>query len=198
MFTLLFFHSKFHGLIHNLGVCRAAQFTEIGRRGFGKERGKFDVVRVDAGKLNAADGRVVKLDEILWCTAATGPAWPEAAGLSVDHRGFVSTNALLQSISHDFIFATGDIGTQVETPSAKAGVYAVRQAPYLYENIRRYILGDALKPYRAQKDFLSLMATGGKRAIASRGPLAFEGDWIWSVIEDELSFAGVSDADVLR
>ena len=139
----------------------------------------FDVVRVDAGKLNAADGRVVELDEILWCTAATGPAWPETAGLSVDHRGFVSTNAFLQSISHDFIFATGDIGTQVETPSAKAGVYAVRQAPYLYENIRRYILGDTLKPYRPQKDFLSLMATGGKRAIASRGPLAIEADWIW-------------------
>ena len=139
----------------------------------------FDVVRVDAGKLNAADGRVVELDEILWCTAATGPAWPEAAGLSVDHRGFVSTNSCLQSISHEFIFATGDIGTQVDTPSAKAGVYAVRQAPYLYENLRRYILGDTLKTYRPQKDFLSLMATGGKRAIASRGPVAIEADWIW-------------------
>ncbi len=139
----------------------------------------FDVVRVDAGKLNAADGRVVELDEILWCTAASGPAWPQAAGLSVDDRGFVSTNACLQSISHEFIFATGDIGTQVDTPSAKAGVYAVRQAPYLYENIRRYILGETLKTYRPQKDFLSLMATGGKRAIASRGPLAIEADWIW-------------------
>lgn len=139
----------------------------------------FDVERVGAGKLHAADGRVVELDEILWCTAATGPAWPEAAGLSVDHRGFVSTNHCLQSISHDFVFATGDIGTQVDTPSAKAGVYAVRQAPYLYENLRRYILGDALKPYRPQKDFLSLMATGGKRAIASRGPVAVEADWIW-------------------
>ncbi|NND93022.1 MAG: selenide, water dikinase SelD [Granulosicoccus sp.] len=140
---------------------------------------RFDVNRVEAGRLIATDGREFELDEILWCTAATGPPWPEAAGLATDSRGFVASNAYLQSISHDFVFAVGDIGTQLETPSAKAGVFAVRQAPYLYENIRRYLLGEPLKRYRPQADFLSLMATGGKRAIASRGPLVIEADWVW-------------------
>lgn len=139
----------------------------------------FDVIRIESGKLVAADGREVELDEILWCTAAAGPDWPAKAGLDVDERGFVATNAFLQSLSHDFVFASGDIGTQLQTPSAKAGVYAVRQAPFLFENIRRFILGESLRAYRPQKDFLSLMATGGKRAIANRGLMTLEGDWVW-------------------
>lgn len=138
-----------------------------------------DVVRVEAGELVAADDRRFSLDEILWCTGAVAPEWPAQAGLAVDSRGFVSTNAFLQSVSHSFVFATGDIGTQRASPSAKAGVFAVRQAPFLFHNLRALLLGETLKPYRPQKDFLSLMATGEKRAIASRGPVTIEGDWVW-------------------
>ena len=138
-----------------------------------------DVIKVVEGELQASDGRVFQLDEILWCTSAVGPEWARRAGCDLDKRGFVLTNQYLQSASHPFIFATGDIGTQEHTPSAKAGVFAVRQAPVLYENIRRYLLEQPLKTYKPQKDFLSLMATGGKRAIASRGPFAIEADWVW-------------------
>lgn len=139
----------------------------------------FDVVEVQAGRLIAADKRQVSLDEIIWCTAATGPDWPRAAGLDTDSRGFVATNGSLQSTSHDFVFATGDIGTQVQTPSNKAGVFAVRQAPYLFKNLRAYCLGKSLSIYKPQKDFLSLMATGPKQGIASRGPLVVRGKWVW-------------------
>ncbi|MFK7858745.1 MAG: selenide, water dikinase SelD [Granulosicoccus sp.] len=139
----------------------------------------FDVVAVEPGRLTAADGRTCELDEIVWCTSATGPSWPAAAGLDVDARGFVATNAFLQSTSHPFVFATGDVGTQVKTPSRKAGVFAVRQAPVLFKNLRSYLLGTALKPYKPQKDFLSLMATGPRHAIASRGPVVVQGNWVW-------------------
>ena len=140
---------------------------------------KFDVVRVERNRVMSADGREQELDEILWCTAATGPSWPQRSGLAVDDRGFVATNEYLQSLSHPNVFATGDIGTQQSTPSTKAGVFAVRQAPYLFDNIRRLLLEQPLKKYRPQKDFLSLMAVGPKRAIASRGPFAIEADWVW-------------------
>ena len=139
----------------------------------------FDVVRVESGKLIAADGRQAMLDEIIWCTAATGPDWPSACGLDVDKRGFVSTNAELQSTSHEFVFATGDIGTQVDTPNAKAGVFAVRQAPVLLENLRSFLLGNRLKHFVPQSDFLSLMATGPQHAIASRGSIVLQGEWVW-------------------
>lgn len=139
----------------------------------------FDVIEVKNGQLVAADGREASLDEIIWCTAATGPKWPEKAGLDIDSRGFVATNGCLQSTSHPFVFATGDIGTQVETPSNKAGVFAVRQAPYLFKNLRAFCLDQSLSVYRPQKDFLSLMATGPRHGIASRGPLVIRGNWVW-------------------
>jgi len=141
----------------------------------------FDVVDVTSTDIHARDGRSITLDEIVWCTAAQAPNWPRASGLSVDERGFVLTNQYLQSVSCDFVFATGDIGTQEKTPSDKAGVFAVRQAPVLYQNIRRYLLGTKLKVYRPQSDFLSLMATGEKAAIGNRGPLTFSGVWVWKL-----------------
>ncbi len=140
---------------------------------------EFDVIDVRMDCVIARDGRKVLLDEIVWCAAAKAPDWPQTSGLAVDKRGFVMTNAYLQSITHDFVFATGDIGTQKETPSNKAGVFAVRQAPYLFQNIRRLLLGKQLKPYRPQTDFLSLMATGKKSAIGNRGRLCVQGSWVW-------------------
>ena len=140
----------------------------------------FDVARVDAGPcLHAADGREVVLDDLLWCTGAVGPDWVRASGLLSDVRGFVLTDANLRSVSHPSVFATGDIGTQRDTPSPKAGVYAVRQAPVLFDNLRRTMLGQTLRAYRPQSDFLSLMATGPQHAIASRGPFVLAGKAIW-------------------
>lgn len=140
---------------------------------------EFDVVDVLSDSVQARDGRNVQLDEIVWCTAARAPSWPKQAGFAVDERGFVLTNAFLQSISHDFVFATGDIGTQQATPSDKAGVFAVRQAPFLFKNIRRQLLKKSLKAYQPQTDFMSLMAIGKKSAIGSRGPVCVQGSWVW-------------------
>lgn len=140
----------------------------------------FDVSRVAEGPvLHADDNRDVALDELLWCTGAVGPGWVADAGFEMDQRGFVHTDAYLRSVSHPMVYATGDIGTQRDTPSPKAGVYAVRQAPYLYENLRQTLLGKPLRAYRPQHDFLSLMATGPKQAIASRGPVMVFGALIW-------------------
>ncbi len=140
----------------------------------------FDVERVLPGPcLQARDDRRQPLDELLWCTGAVGPDWVVGAGLATDQRGFVLTDAYLRSVSHPEVFATGDIGTQRDTPSPKAGVYAVRQAPILYENLRRSLLSQPLRVYRPQHDFLSLMALGPKRAIASRGPFMSVGRWVW-------------------
>lgn len=142
---------------------------------------EFDVVNVDEHAVHSRDGRTVALDETVWCAAARAPDWPAEAGFDVDRRGFILTNRYLQSISHNFVFATGDIGTQRDTPSNKAGVFAVRQAPVLFQNIRRSLLKTKLKPYQPQTDFLSLMATGQKSAIGNRGGISVQGGYVWKL-----------------
>jgi selenide,water dikinase len=73
----------------------------------------------------------------------------------------------------------GDVATQINYPRPKAGVFAVRQGPTLYKNLCRIILKKPLKAHRPQAQFLSLLATGNKHAIASKGGLFLKGDWVW-------------------
>ncbi|MCW8929703.1 MAG: selenide, water dikinase SelD [Gammaproteobacteria bacterium] len=126
-----------------------------------------------------SNGTLVQADAIVWSTTASSAEWPGESGLSVDNRGFIKVNDYLQSISHPNIFASGDIASMVNHPRPKSGVYAVRQGPPLFENIRRLVRNERLKAYKPQKHFLSLLNCADKTAVASRGFLAFQGQWVW-------------------
>jgi selenide,water dikinase len=64
-------------------------------------------------------------------------------------------------------------------PRPKSGVYAVRQGPPLAENLRHTLAGTQPEPYLPQSVALALISTGDRHAIASWGPLSWEGDWVW-------------------
>jgi NADH dehydrogenase FAD-containing subunit len=58
-------------------------------------------------------------------------------------------------------------------------VYAVRQAPVLWENIRRTLAGRPLRAFRPQRRFLKILNTGDGRAIAEFGSLVIDGRCVW-------------------
>jgi len=138
------------------------------------------VVRVDGNVLHTADGEAHELDEVLWVTQAGTQDWLRASGLAVDERGFVAVQPTLESTSHPGVFAAGDCASVLEHPREKAGVFAVRQGPPLDRNLRRALHGRARVPFRPQRQFLSLVSTGDRNAVASRGgAMALEGAWVW-------------------
>ncbi len=138
------------------------------------------VEQVEPGRLRFADGETFTLDEILWVTMAGAQAWPAQAGLDVDENSFIKVTDSLATAAHPNIFAAGDVAHMINHPRPKSGVFAVRQGPPLAANLRRALLGQRLKPFRPQKEFLSLISTGDKYAIASRSWWAFEGRFVWA------------------
>ena len=130
-------------------------------------------------RLTFEKGGGLDLDEVLWVTTARAANWLEESGFEVDDRGFIRVRDTLQTLTDADIFAAGDIGAVVDHPRPKAGVFAVRQGPPLTENIRLRLLGEAAKPFRPQEKFLSLVSTGDKYAVVSRGNWAAEGAWAW-------------------
>ena len=142
-------------------------------------RANTRVTEVAPGRVIDTSGNEFAYDEILWVTQAGPPEWLNGTGIKLDDRGFVLVNDYLQSVSHPNIFATGDVATIQNHPRPKAGVYAVRQGPPLTRNLRRLALSSPLVRYRPQRDFLTLISTGDRYAVAARGKWSAEGRWVW-------------------
>ncbi|MEH1885228.1 FAD-dependent oxidoreductase [Nostoc sp.] len=120
-------------------------------------------------EIKCESGLTVECNKIFWVTQASAPEWLKIAGLGTDEQGFILVEDTLQSQTHPQVFASGDIATMINHLHPKAGVFAVRQGKPLFENLQRILLGKSLKPYKPQKQYLSLIGTGDKRAIATKG-----------------------------
>ena len=124
----------------------------------------------------------------LACTGSRAPAWLAASGLPVDGAsGRVLTEPSLAVQGHPHLFACGDCGVIASAPRPPSGVWAVRAAPLLAENLRLSLEqpGRALRHWRPQRLALQLLADGGcragrPRALATYGPLALgPSSWLW-------------------
>ncbi len=135
------------------------------------------VQSVDATGVTLASGRKIKAQFVNGAAGAKPHDWQGQIGLDM-HEGFIKVNRALQS-SDPAIFAVGDCAHLTDNPRPKAGVYAVRQAPILTNNLRAALSGGTLREYIPQKDYLKLISMGKKHALAERFGTAFQGPLLW-------------------
>ena len=141
--------------------------------------GERSVTALEDGVARLAPGGEIPFDAAVLTTHAKPAPWLGETGLALDDAGFLAVGPTLQSISHANVFAAGDIAAFEAGPLPKSGVYAVRQGPYLAENLRRLVQGRPARPYPPQKRALALMSGGARHAVASYGSLSLQGDWVW-------------------
>jgi selenide,water dikinase len=142
-------------------------------------RKDLKVEAVEPGPRILAGGASEAFDLVLWTAGSAPHPWLAESGLERDERGFVLVERSLRSVSHPQVFASGDCATLRDAPHPKSGVYAVRHAPVLAENLRRSIGGGELVRYEPQGKSLVLLSCGGRYAIAARGGWSAEGAWVW-------------------
>ncbi|MBD3766269.1 MAG: FAD-dependent oxidoreductase, partial [Rhodobacterales bacterium] len=134
--------------------------------------------RVTADAVHLADGRVLASDFTLGVAGARPQAWLADTGLALVD-GFLAVGPTLQT-SDPAIFAAGDCAAMTHAPRPKAGVFAVRQAPVLHHNL--CVAAGApgvMRRYLPQRDYLKLISTGGKGAVADKLGLRLSGGWLW-------------------
>ena len=137
-----------------------------------------DVSRISADDVILEDGRAIASRFTVGAAGARPQDWLQDTGLTLSD-GFITVDAMLRAKGHDAIFAVGDCAHLDHAPRPKAGVFAVRQAPVLYDNLRAVLSGGRSRPYRPQKDYLKLISMGRKAALADWHGLRLQGNWLW-------------------
>lgn len=141
-----------------------------------------EVAAAEPGEVLLTGGERLACDALIWVTGAVSHSLLGDSGLPTDDRGFVRTRSTLQVEGHDDLFAVGDCATLTEHPrTPKAGVYAVRQGPYLIENLAAHLAGTGLRSYHPQGDFLTLLNLADGSALGSKWGLSFGGSWVMTL-----------------
>ncbi len=137
-----------------------------------------EAVEVTSVGVTTNHGGVVPAAFVVSASGARPYDWVADVGLT-HTGGFLTISETLQSLSDPKVFAVGDCADMAFDPRPKAGVFAVRQAPILHDNIRAVLTGQPLVPYDPQKDFLKLISLGGKRAGADKFERFSKGRSLW-------------------
>ena len=132
----------------------------------------------------------LNFDLVILATGAGPQEFNYNSNLSLDTRGFILVKNTLQSIDYPNIFGAGDCiqlqkyGRDDKIFPPKSGVYAVREAATLADNIYSIITnrGEFFE-YTPQNLFLKLITMGDKEAYGTKFGLGFYGKWVWNLKE---------------
>ena len=135
------------------------------------------VAAISAGAVQSADGTEYPSDLTIAVAGARPHDWLQGTDLALSN-GFVVVNPALQT-SDPHIFAAGDCAELTHAPRPKAGVFAVRAAAVLHDNLRAALAGKPLRPFNPQRDYLKLISLGHKSALVERNGISFSHPALW-------------------
>lgn len=140
---------------------------------------RIEIAKVTENGLRLANGEEVPANLVVGAAGAMPHPWLRDTGLKLEN-GYLNVNSCLQT-SDPSIFAAGDCAHFQADPLPKAGVYAVRKAPVLGDNLIASLISGELREYKPQTDFLKLISLGDKSAIAQKYGMSLSGRWAWAL-----------------
>lgn len=133
---------------------------------------------VEAG-LQLSTGEILQADCVIAATGSRPAAWLRNTDLARDEQGYLIVDSQQRSVSHNNVFAAGDVCVRMDIHLSRSGVHAVFAGPILANNLLAKLTGRSMQQYRPHKKTLYLLATGPQHAIASWGWFSAQGHWVW-------------------
>lgn len=143
------------------------------------------LLNIQDNRLIFDSGTEMYADFIILATGIHPSPFFREAGLQTGPDGGLLVNRFLQSPDYPEMFGGGDCIWYKEQPLDKVGVYAVRENPVLFHNIKATLQGDALQAFDPGGDYLLIFNLGNglgvlrKKWLQLSGRIAFQvKDWI--------------------
>lgn len=124
-------------------------------------------------------------DFIILATGVHPSPFFRQSGVPIGPDGGLLVNRFLQSPEYPEIFGGGDCISFQPQALDKVGVYAVRENPILYHNLKAYLQGEELLPFEPGGEYLLIFNLGNGQGVLRKKWLLFTGrlafrikDWI--------------------
>jgi NADH dehydrogenase len=128
---------------------RARLLAGLARLGV-QVRAGVDVVKVLPDGVALADGEILAAHAVLWTAGVRVSPLARAAGLRVDERGRIVTDAALRSVSHPNVYAVGDAAAVQQGYGVLHGTCqsGIPTGVHAAASIARQLKGKQPKPFR--------------------------------------------------
>lgn len=127
------------------------------------------------GRVETESGQNYPFDHVIVATGLTAAPLMDELGLPADpDRGLAVTPALHSPHDHR-VFAAGDCADIAGRDLPKVGVFGVRAAPVLADNLLAAAAGAPLRRYRPQRVWFASQNLGDGTGLATWGPLWWRG-----------------------
>lgn len=156
---------------------RARLLRALGARGVALHCGA-KVAEITPDSVLLTDGCQIAADFVVGAAGAFPQDWLAQTDLPLT-KGFVTVEPDLRVRGHGTLFAVGDCAHIAHAPRPKAGVFAVRAAPVLHDNLRAVLTGQPTRAFDPQRNYLKLISLGETSAVAEKFGVALSGAWLW-------------------
>jgi len=138
------------------------------------------VTAVSGWVVTLHNGATLPADLVVWVGGAAAPSIVAKSGLARDAAGYLLVDRALRAVDGAPVWGAGGCITVRDFPDvAKAGVYAVREAPVLERSLRAALGRGRRGRYRPQGSFLALLNTGGGWALMRWKGIHRHSRWAW-------------------
>jgi selenide, water dikinase len=138
-----------------------------------------EVAQVMPDGVTLANGTYIPAALVVGAAGARPFDWLADTGLDLAD-GYITVDRHLRSTNDPAIYAAGDCAHLSHDPRPKAGVFAVRAAPVLTDNIQAALTGKKPRNFNPQRQYLKLISLGRQTAVADKWDYSLQGAWAWT------------------